>query len=95
MLVGVAWLCRMEMTDTSWRAPGRAWKKSFAKRADFLWRQDGDPPGGAEEYWDRALTQHLRERAYFLWCRMAARKAEPTNIGNGAVSLKRIGDPRR
>jgi hypothetical protein len=33
----------------------------------FLWEQDGSPDGRADEYWHRALDQHLRERAYVLW----------------------------
>lgn len=37
------------------------------ERAYFLWEQDGYPEGHAEEYWHRALYQHLSERAYVLW----------------------------
>lgn len=32
-----------------------------------LWEQDGRPERRTEEYWHRALDQHLRERAYVLW----------------------------
>jgi Protein of unknown function (DUF2934) len=37
------------------------------QRAHLLWDQDHRPAGRAEEYWHRALDQHLRERAYLLW----------------------------
>jgi hypothetical protein len=32
-----------------------------------LWEEDGMPEGRADEYWHRALDQHLRDRAYVLW----------------------------
>ena len=31
--------------------------------AYFLWDQDGRPHGRADEYWYRALDQHIRARA--------------------------------
>lgn len=37
------------------------------ERTYSLWEQDGYPEGRAEEYWHRALYQHLSERAYVLW----------------------------
>lgn len=30
--------------------------------AYFMWEQDGRPPGREQEYWYRALEQHVRSR---------------------------------
>ena len=35
--------------------------------AYFLWEQDGRPEGRSDEYWQRALDQHMRARAYSIW----------------------------
>jgi hypothetical protein len=40
---------------------------SVRERAYLLWEQDGSPDGRADEYWHRAVDQHLRERAHVLW----------------------------
>jgi hypothetical protein len=37
--------------------------------AYFMWVQDGRPEGRADDYWYRALEQHLRARAYGIWLR--------------------------
>ena len=42
--------------------------------AYFLWDQDGRPHGRSDEYWYRALDQHIRARAS-----AAALEQEPTN----------------
>ncbi|MBB1493204.1 DUF2934 domain-containing protein [Paracoccus sp. MC1854] len=36
------------------------------KRAYALWEQEGRPDGRAEEFWHRALEQHIRGCAYVL-----------------------------
>ena len=35
--------------------------------AYFLWEQDGRPEDRADMYWERALDQHIRARAYSSW----------------------------
>lgn len=37
--------------------------------AQFLWEQDGQPEGREDFYWQRALEQHLRQRAFDIWLR--------------------------
>ena len=37
------------------------------EQAYALWEQEGRPDGRAEEFWHRALEQHLKRRAYVLW----------------------------
>ncbi len=46
---------------------GEAFDLAVRDTAYFLWEQDGRPEGRAEEYWYRALEQHLRARAYAIW----------------------------
>jgi hypothetical protein len=42
-------------------------RRSVRERAYLLWEQDGSPEGSGDQYWHRALDDHLRERAYALW----------------------------
>jgi Protein of unknown function (DUF2934) len=41
--------------------------QSIQELAYVLWEQDGSPEGRSDEYWHRAVDQHLRERAYVMW----------------------------
>lgn len=46
--------------ESVWRDP--AFEQAVRDTAYFLWEQDGRPPGREQEYWFRALEQHLRSR---------------------------------
>lgn len=39
-----------------------AFEQAVRDTAYFLWEQDGRPAGREQEYWFRAMEQHLRHR---------------------------------
>lgn len=49
--------------------------QAVRERAYALWGKDGRPDGRTEEYWHRALDQHLRERAVVLGSKKQVRSA--------------------
>jgi len=42
-------------------------EEAVRRTAFFLWEQAGRPPDRELEYWERALEQHIRQRAYDRW----------------------------
>jgi hypothetical protein len=40
---------------------------AIRERAYVLWTKDGCPEGRSEEYWTRAMDQHVRSRMYVQW----------------------------
>jgi hypothetical protein len=42
--------------------------QAIRERAYFLWEQAGKPEGRPQAFWDLAMDQHLRARAYAQSC---------------------------
>ncbi len=42
-------------------------EQEVRETAYLLWEQEGRSEGRSDEYWHRALDQHLPERVYTLW----------------------------
>lgn len=65
--VGVRYNLRGSMAQKNDSFPTSEGMEKFSEEvrqtAYFLWDQDGRPSGRADEYWYRALDQHIRARA--------------------------------
>jgi len=56
-----------EMDDALGRGLGGIDLEEVRKTAYFLWEQEGRPEGRAQDFWQRALVQHIRHREYQGW----------------------------